>query len=111
MLFKAVSDTALLGMIHVELNHFCHDAAPFQPKWTKCKRDVHRYMLSTRNETPAKWDQRAEKVHPIENLKEPICRNEHCHEKVEKWKQEVFRQMWEASEKEASLTIWTEFVY
>lgn len=32
MLFKAVSDTALLGMIHVELNHFCHDAAPFQPK-------------------------------------------------------------------------------
>lgn len=52
--FKAGFGIALLGMIYVELNNFYHDAAPFQPKQVKCKCDVHRYILSTRNKTPAK---------------------------------------------------------
>jgi len=32
VLFKAGFDIALLGMIYVELNHFCHGAALFLPK-------------------------------------------------------------------------------
>lgn len=32
VLFKAGFVIALLGMIYMELNHFCHEAAPFQPK-------------------------------------------------------------------------------
>lgn len=53
VLFEAGFVSALLRMIYMELNNFCHEPAPFYPKLAKGKCDVHRYILNTRNETPA----------------------------------------------------------
>lgn len=53
VLIEAGFVSALLGMVYMELNNFCHEAAPFQPKLAKGECDVHQYILSTRNETPA----------------------------------------------------------
>lgn len=53
VLFEAGFVSALLRMTHMEVNDFCHEAAPFQPKLAKGKCDVHQYILSIRNETPA----------------------------------------------------------
>lgn len=41
VLFKAGFVIALLGMVYVELHHFCHGVAPFQLKYAKCKCNVH----------------------------------------------------------------------
>lgn len=41
VLFETGFVSALLRMIYMDLNNFCYEAAPFQPKLAKGECDVH----------------------------------------------------------------------